>query len=152
MELVSLTHFVHHFEQKYLAKFYCMIAFMKYWAICVLRLFVNLIVTSLILKLTDDFFFFLIKISFSVIRQLRQSFIWYLCFLSTKQTASGTFQVIDLLLLAQCLNYSMSIVQNIWFHYPTWPLMKHCTPCFTKSLSCNTILTSHTSMHCSPSR
>ena len=42
-----------------------MIAFMKYWAICVLQLFVNLIVTSLILKLTDDDFFFNQDIFFS---------------------------------------------------------------------------------------
>ena len=64
LELVSLPHFLHNFLEKF---FFCYILitdqvsqssclyFVRYWTICVMKLFVNQVVTSRIFKLTLSF-------------------------------------------------------------------------------------------------
>ena len=64
LELFSLPHFLHIFKEKYCSCHSLQIDqvsssscfyFVRYWAICVLQLFVNQVVTSWLLKLTFSF-------------------------------------------------------------------------------------------------
>ena len=64
LELVSLPHFLHNFLEKFFSCYILItdqvsqsscLYFVRYWTICVMKLFVNQVVTSRIFKLTLSF-------------------------------------------------------------------------------------------------